>query len=52
MWSSRLENLQQRVRKSGNMVKVDSPSAANQKTSFFLKTPDYQNTYLRNQPQI
>lgn len=31
-------------------VKVDSPSTANQKTCCFLKTPDYQNTYLINQP--
>lgn len=52
MQSSRLENMQQRVRKRGNTEKVDSPSAANQKTRFFLKTPDYQNKYLRNQPQI
>lgn len=37
MQSSRLENMQQKVRKSGNMVKVGSPSAANQKTHFFWK---------------
>lgn len=39
MQSLRLENLQQRVRESGNVVKVHNPSAVNTKTCFFPENP-------------